>query len=160
MCQYTSKTKNIKSEKTILKKMVILFMVLVLGGMHFTIGTEAVNVSAAKMNKTLSKAVRGKWWTQNSSGGYDVRFTSKKISYYEHGSNKPAKVRKIKNCKKVKSGYLIIIKDGEDVYSYLYEKDNPTVLTFLCAVNQKQIDEGVGYSNSSSLSEGKWDDNN
>lgn len=106
-----------------------------------------------RLNKKVYSRVKGCWWTNVSSAGYNVKFTKTKMKYYDRKSNKVVKVAKIRGCKNYKNGYLIKVQDGKYKYSYhMYKRKYKNILEYYDGWKR----DGKRYSGSSSLMRGKW----
>ena len=128
----------------------VAFAVLLLNS-HGTITTHA----SSKMPAKLYKQVKGKWYTQWSSAGYDVKFTKTRVKYYKHGAKKPSYKYPITKVKKVKKGthkgeYRIVYKLGRKKYASFIGTAKKGFAFYGCASGYKH------YSGSSSLDLGRW----
>lgn len=119
-----------------------------------TIYTGKKADAAYKLNKKTYTLVKGKWFTHNNSGGYDVKFSRTKVKYYNRKNGKLHHTGKIMGCKKYKKGYLIKIQCQNIKYSYYIKKKSQSDVWFFGGWKYN----GKKYSGSSSLHAGKWDD--
>lgn len=63
---------------------------------------DVINAATKKpfqLSDTQYKKVKG-WWTQNSSGGWDVKFSRSKVKYYDRETEKISWTADIRKCKK------------------------------------------------------------
>lgn len=94
-------------------------------------------------------AIKG-WWSHNSSGGYNVKFSkSGKIYYYDRYTNKQLYHHVIYKIKSTKSGYLFYLYDNTTGNKYRYKFYKNTMEYYSGWT-------GNQYSGSSSLFRGKW----
>jgi len=136
-------------KKVTKKIMMLLFAASITLGDISAITSEA----AAKLPKELWSQVKGKWYTQASSGGYDIKFTRAKIKYYNRDTGKLVYSVKIRKVKIIKSGirkgdYRIIFKNTRGISSYISSKYGFDYYSGAAGYD--------GYSGSASISEGKW----
>lgn len=138
--------------KQLMKKavMVMLVMSLVFG---LSQSGAKTSQAAAKMPNKLYKLVKGQWYSQASSSGYNVKFTKTRINYYDRETDKIDHRVKIKKVKKLKSGqykgcYNIAFKDGNTLYYYISSDRSATTFEL--------HDSGGNYYGSESISIGKW----
>jgi len=108
-----------KKSKRVIRLLLIMMLAVFLFNVHGT-----TTVQAAKMPKKLYKLVKGKWYTENSASGYNIKFTRTRVKYYDRQTNKVVKRCKIKKVKKIKSGdykggYRIVFKDGRWIASFI-----------------------------------------
>lgn len=107
---------------------------------------------AKKLKGKVCTWVKDKWWTENSSGGYDVKFTRTKVKYYNREDGEIHHIAKINGYQKIEGGFAIKVKFEQYKYCYaIYENQKDTLEYFI----GWKVD-GNQYSGSSSLSEGKW----
>ncbi len=105
---------------------------------------------AKKLTTAQYNAVKG-WWSHNSSGGYDVKFTKDgKVKYYQRYTNTVANTFVVVKVKKVKGNYLYC----------LYDNNSGSKISYYKQAGYMEFYGGwtVGkdYSGSSSLSVGRW----
>lgn len=114
---------------------------------------EAATKKQFKLSEKQYKKVKG-WWSDNSSGGWDVKFTHSKVKYYDRVTGKLAWTATIKKCKKKGNVYVYYIKSEKGCYEYRTTTYDLNVLEYY----ESWDDENYGdyYSGSSSLSRGKW----
>ncbi len=114
--------------------------------------------AANKMPAKLYKLVKGKWYTQASSGGYDIKFTKTKVKFYEHGSDDPSFVCKIKKVTKIKKGeykgrYRVVFKNSDgNLTSFI--STNKKASAFDYYFGDKGYED---YSGSGSIHAGRWE---
>lgn len=102
-----------------------------------------------KLKSKQYKAIKG-WWSQNSSGGYNIKFTkSGKICYYDRYSDERVEYDVIYKMKKTGSGYMIYLYDNGSGNKYRFK---------YCGDYMEYYSgwKGNSYSGSSSLFKGKW----
>ncbi len=141
--------------KQLMKKavMVMLVMSLVFG---LSQSGAKTSQAAAKMPNKLYKLVKGQWYSQASSSGYNVKFTKTRVNYYDRETDKLVYSGKIKKVKKIKSGqrkgcYRIIYKNAHGISSFESTDKSATIF--------ESYDSASGYSSysgSSSIEIGKW----
>lgn len=129
-----------------LKRIVIFVLLLTL---CIPVSVEAKTV---KMPNKLYKQVKGKWYTQNSSNGYDVKFSKAKIKFYRQGSNKVEYSAKLLKVKKIKTGdykgmYRLTYKGKSGKFQYVGNKKG---FDYFWYENGERL-----YSASSSLTPGR-----
>lgn len=105
-----------------------------------------------KLKGKVYKWVKNKWWTENSSGGFDVKFTRTKVNHYNRENGELYYTAKIKGYQKIKGGYVIKVKNGQYKYCYAIYENQKNALEFYTGW-KVDVDQ---YSGSSSLSRGKW----
>lgn len=132
---------------------VLLVMVLVFGVSQSSVVTAE---TTGKLPNKLYKMVKGKWYTQASSAGYDVKFTKNHVNYYYRKDSKCAYSGKIKKVKKIKSGeykdcYRIIFQNANGVSSFVSIDKKASGFNYYDGVSGHK-----GYSGSSSISRGRW----
>ena len=136
-----------------MKRCRVLLMILLLCICFVPIFIDEEAYAAYKLNQKAYSKIKGKWYTQASSGGYDVKFSRTKIKYYDRSTGKIDHTGKICGCKTSKKGYLIKIKYKGNKYSYYLPKKSAKGLDFYGDWKR----DGYVYSGSSSLSLGKWE---
>lgn len=102
-----------------------------------------------KLTSKQYKAIKG-WWSHNSSGGYNIKFTkSGKICYYDRYSDERVEYDVIYKMKKTGSGYMIYLYDNGSGNKYRFK---------YCGDYMEYYSgwKGNSYSGSSSLFKGKW----
>lgn len=112
---------------------------------------------AAGLSKKAYNMVKGRWWFQSSSGGYDARFTRKKILYYNRKNYKVERTAAIKKCIRKKDGYHVRVKDGKATYYYIFPFEGIGKKDYQLWHRFKSGGKYC-YSGSSSLNPGKWED--
>ena len=140
-----------RKSKRVIRLLLIMMLAVFLFNVHGT-----TNVQAAKLPKKLYKLVKGKWYTQYSSGGYNIKFTKTRVKYYSRQTNKLVYSGNIKKVKKIKSGnykgcYRIIYKNANGTSSFINSDKKATAFDY--------YDGAKGYSRysgSSSIYRGKW----
>jgi hypothetical protein len=119
-------------------------------------GTSAICTAEAatfKLSDVQYKIVKG-WWSYNSSGGWDVKFTRTKVKYYDRETGKASWTATIKNCKKKNDIYIYYVKSKYGESEYRTTTKYKDVLEDYDSWDDSNISEY--YSGSSSLSRGKW----
>lgn len=137
-----------------------IFMVTVICLLIGFFGSVSIEVDAASSSsksnflcKEVYNRVKRSWWTENSSGGDDIKFTRKQVIYYNRDNGKVKWKASIMGCKKLKSGYLVNVKNGKYKYSYfLYKNNFYDTIEFYSSWKRNPNK----YSGSASLSKGKW----
>ena len=133
-----------------------LVLVLMLAVFFFTLtGTVTVHASV-KMPGKLYKLVKGKWYTEASSGGYNAKFTKTRIKYCSRSSNKVVYSRKLVKVKKIKKGqykgrYRLIFKNSHGKVSYINTDRKAKHFDFYGSASGYK-----GYSGRAGLARGKW----
>ena len=140
-----------RKSKRVIRVLLIMMLAVFLFNVHGT-----TNVQAAKLPKKLYKLVKGKWYTQASSGGYNIKFTKTRVKYYDRKTNKVAYNCKIKKVKKVKSGYYkggyrIVFKIGHWTSSFISTDKKAKAFDFFSGASGYD-----GYSGGASITRGKW----
>ena len=142
-----------------LKKSAIVIIVLFslsLSGLYSPSETIETKAASSKMPKSLYKKLKGKWYTQASSAGWDIKFTKTKVNYYDRSTSKVAYSYKIKKVVKIKSGdykggYRIVFKIKKNLCSFIGKPFE--------GFNFYEGASGYeGYSGSSSIAPGRWSD--
>lgn len=119
-------------------------------------GTSAICTADAatfKLSDEQYKIVKG-WWSYNSSGGWDVKFTRTKVKYYDRETGKVSWTATIKNCKKKNGIYIYYVKTENGETEYRTSTEYPDTLESYFSWDDSNISNY--YSGSSSLSRGKW----
>lgn len=114
---------------------------------------EAATKKQFQLSDAQYKKVKG-WWTCNSSGGWDVKFTRSKVKYYDRENGKLAWTATIKKCKKRGSIYIYYVKSERGCYEFRTNETDSNVLDYYGTWDEKNYADY--YSGSSSLSRGKW----
>ncbi len=127
-----------------------------------TAGYAGTTAGAAdRLNKGVYSLVQGKWYTENTSAGYDVRFTRSEARYYDRKTGKLSYTVEIAGSQNIKKGYyqkgyLIKLKRRYKrktyKYSYYIRKKRPNIMWFYSGWKA----DGNRYSGSASLTVGKW----
>ncbi len=106
---------------------------------------------AKKLTSAQYKAVKG-WWSHNSSGGYNVKFTKEgKVKFYDRYTNKVVDTFVVVKVKKVNGRYLYCLyNNNRGVKISYYKGDGYMEFYGSWTINKN-------YSGSSSLSPGKWE---
>lgn len=138
-----------KSKLGTLRSIVLLLVVFTVIGDTGMVVSEA----AVKLPPRLYRQLKGRWYTQASSGGYDIKFTQTRVKYYDRDTGKLAYSGKIKQVKKIRNGlrkgdYRIVFKNVNGVSSYI---GSNTGFDYYSGATGYE-----GYSGSASISEGKW----
>ena len=140
-----------KKSKRVIRLLLIMMLAVFLFNVYGT-----TNVQAAKLPKKLYKLVKGKWYTQASSGGYNIKFTKTRVKYYDRQTNKVVYSGKIKKVKKIKSGYYkgryrIVFKNANGTSSFINSDKKATEFYYFDGASGYN-----GYSGSASITRGKW----
>ena len=102
-----------------------------------------------KLTSRQYNAIKG-WWSQNSSGGKNVRFSkSGKITYYDRWTNRKVDYDVIYKVKKSGSGYMFYLYDNGFGTKYRFKYQGDTMEYYSGW-------KGNRYSGSSSMFRGKW----
>ena len=125
-------------------------VVIMIFCMLFVYNVDVVEASV-KLPQKLYRLVKGKWYTQASSSGYNVRFTRTRVKYYDRTTNKVVWSGRIKKVKKLKKyRYRIIFKNANGVSSFVSKNKRADFFDFFGSTGTK------GYSGCSSIEKGKW----
>ncbi len=119
------------------------------------VALQPQKAEAAGLSRKAYNMVKGRWWYQSSSGGYDARFTRKKIIYYNRKNYEVERTAAIKKCIKKKDGYHVLVKDGKVRYYYIFPFEGTGKKDYQLWFRFKSDGE-YHYSGSSSLNPGKW----
>lgn len=112
--------------------------------------------AATKLPNKVYKNVKGKWYTQSSSSGYNIKFTKTRVKYYDRSTNKLVYNCKIIKVTKIKKGYYkgeykIVYKGPFGKNCYKTVNKGKKGFDYFYLYNGKWQ-----YSGSSSLFKGKW----
>ena len=141
-----------KQKRAKWKIVLVLMLAFLMLGFHAPTSVQA----SVTMPKKLYKLVKGKWYTEASSGGYNVKFTQTRIKYYNRKTGKIAFNYKIKKVTKIKSGsykgrYRVVFKTGSGLRSYISGDKKATYFDYFGSGSGYK-----GYSISASIGRGKW----
>ena len=93
------------------------------------------------------------WYSESSSGGYDVKVTRDYFIKYDRNTGKVSSRMKIHKMKTINNGYLFCVKQNGWEIGYFCEKSKlGEGFDYLMGWDG----DWLGYSGSSSLSKGKW----
>lgn len=106
-----------------------------------------------KLTDKQYNKVKG-WWTYNSSGGWDVKFTYSKVKYFDRETGEVAWTATIKKCRKKGKVYIYYIKSKNGRYEFRTNPDYPDSLEYYDNWDDENISSY--YSGSSSLWKGRW----
>ena len=142
---------KINNKKLLKKIFITLFAICIMA----TLNMHSVHATS-KIPKKFYKLLKGKWYTQNSSGGYNIKFSRTRIKYYSRRTGKQKYSYKIKKVKKIRSGYYkgryrLVFKTPHGVASFINSDKKAKYFDYYgCEKGYKH------YSGSSSISRGKW----
>ena len=139
-----------------MKRGFTMLLVFMLSVFIFTLAGTATVHASVKMPGKLYKQVKGKWYTESSSGGYNVRFTKTKVKYYSRRTNRFIYSCKLVKVKKIKKGqfkgcYRLVYKYSHGKFSYINE--NKKAKHFECFNSSSGYKH---YSGSGGLWPGTW----
>lgn len=123
------------------------------GNVSMNCRVEAATKKQFKLSDKQYKKVKG-WWSSNSSGGWDIKFTRSKVKYYDRTTGDLAWTAAIKGCKKKDGIYVYYIKSEKGCYEFRTTKFDSGVLEYYGSWDDEHYVDY--YSGSASLSCGKW----
>ncbi len=110
-----------------------------------------IGEASVKLPQKLYKVVKGRWYTQASSSGFNVRFTRKRVNYYDRKTNKVVHSGRIKKVKKLKRNrYRIVFQNAKGISSFVSKNEKADAFDFFGSAGSK------GYSGGSGIEKGKW----
>lgn len=110
---------------------------------------EAATKKQFELSDKQYKKVKG-LWSENSSGGWNVKFTRSKVNYYDRSTGELAWTATIKKCKKIGSVYAYYVKSEKGYYEYRTTTNDSDTLEYYGSWNDEHYADY--YSGSSSLS--------
>ena len=139
--------------KKALKMVISVVLLIALVISLYPVNTNAKS-KTVKLPAALYKQVKGKWYSEASMSGDNVKFTRTKIKFYDRGTDEllySVKITKVKKIKKgqYKGGYHIEYKH-KGYTCYYISTDNNHFLFF-----EKGGNYGDSFSAGASLQPGK-----
>ena len=140
-----------KKSNRFVRCLLFLALAVFLLNVHGMVTVQA----SAKLPDKLYKLVKGKWYTQASSGGCNIRFTRTRVKYYSRSTNKLVYSGKILKVKKITSGnykgrYRIVFRNAHGTSSFISADKKARFFDFYSGSSGYS-----GYSGSASISRGK-----
>ncbi len=133
------------------KKTSIIIIILLLIAAAITIFFIKMVPGRGEIPAGFYKTIEGKWYTQASSGGYNVKFTRNEVQYYDRQTDQLVYSGRIKKVIKISSGqykdrYRIVFKNAGGTASFINEDEKANGFSYFSG------EEGYeGYSGSSSI---------